>query len=175
VLIVEPDGKSRFTTIPEARAEDNVTDVQLTSPSARAEEREVKGESRARQRRTRVPEERPVVRDRRRPRAGLVTDLPGLSVDKVSISDPTRLDQDVSLDYTLSIPRYAEAGVAPCASSFGSRRGYPRPMPAGRAARRSGARGPSVHRFTFRYRPLRLERDNLPPDVSSQTPSGASP
>ena len=28
----------------------------------------------------------------------------------MSISDPNRLDQDVALDYELSIPRYAEVG-----------------------------------------------------------------
>ncbi|HZW87807.1 MAG TPA: DUF3857 domain-containing protein, partial [Myxococcaceae bacterium] len=48
VLVVEPDGKSRFTVTPEARPEDNVTDVKLDLDLRPGGAAEVKGESRVR-------------------------------------------------------------------------------------------------------------------------------
>ena len=93
----------------------------------------------------------------------------------MTINDPSRLDQDVALDYELSIPRYAEVGGDTLRFlPFGSRRGYVEAY-AGLAERRGDLvlDGPSVSRFTFRYRlPSGWSVDALPPDVTSDTGFG---
>ncbi len=177
VLIVEPDGKSRFTVTPEARPEDNVTDVQLDLALRPGGAAEVKGESRVRG--SAAPEYRRSYQSAATRRTtfeqGWAQTFPGLSVDKVSISDLNRLDQDVALDYELSIPRYAEAGGDTLRFlPFGSRRGYVETY-AGLTERRGDLvlDGPSVSRFTFRYRlPPGWSVDALPPDVTTTTGFG---
>jgi hypothetical protein len=177
ILVVEPDGKSRFTVTPEARPEDNVTDVQLDLALRPGGAAEVKGESRVRG--SAAPEYRRSYQSAATRRTtleqGWAQTFPGLSVDKVSISDPGKLDQDVALDYELSIPRYAEVGGDTLRFlPFGSRRGYVETY-AGLAERRGDLvlDGPSVSRFTFRYRlPSGWSVDALPPDVTSDTGFG---
>jgi cellulose synthase operon protein C len=177
ILVVEPDGKSRFTVTPESRPEDNVTDVQLDLALRPGGAAEVKGESRVRG--SAAPEYRRSYQSASTRRTtleqGWAQTFPGLSVDKVSINDPTRLDQDVALDYELSIPRYAEVGGDTLRFlPFGSRRGYVEAY-AGLAERRGDLvlDGPSVSRFTFRYRlPSGWSVDALPPDVTSDTGFG---
>ena len=177
ILVVEPDGKSRFTVTPEARPEDNVTDVQLDLALRPGGAAEVKGESRVRG--SAAPEYRRSYQSAATRRTtfeqGWAQTFPGLSVDKVSISDPSRLDQDVALDYQLSIPRYAEVGGDTLRFlPFGSRRGYVETY-AGLAERRGDLvlDGPSVSRFTFRYRlPPGWSVDALPPDVTTDTGFG---
>ncbi len=177
ILVVEPDGKSRFTVTPEARPEDNVTDVQLDLALRPGGAAEVKGESRVRG--SAAPEYRRSYQSAATRRTtleqGWAQTFPGLSVDKVSISDPGKLDQDVALDYELSIPRYAEVGGDTLRFlPFGSRRGYVETY-AGLAERHGDLvlDGPSVSRFTFRYRlPSGWSVDALPPDVTSDTGFG---
>ncbi|HET6982323.1 MAG TPA: DUF3857 domain-containing protein, partial [Myxococcaceae bacterium] len=177
VLVVEPDGKSRFTVTPEARPEDNVTDVQLDLALRPGGAAEVKGESRVRG--TAAPEYRRSYQSAATRRTtfeqGWAQTFPGLSVDKVSISDPNRLDQDVALDYELSIPRYAEVGGDTLRFlPFGSRRGYVETY-AGLAERRGDLvlDGPSMSRFTFRYKlPPGWSVDGLPPDVTTDNGFG---
>jgi len=177
VLIVEPDGKSRFTVTPEARPEDNVTDVQLDLALRPGGAAEVKGESKVRG--SAAPEYRrsyqSVATRRTTFEQGWAQTFPGLSVDKVSISDPNRLDQDVALDYQLSIPRYAEVGGDTLRFlPFGGRRGYVETY-AGLAERRGDLvlDGPSVSRFTFRYQlPSGWSVDALPSDVTTDTGFG---
>jgi hypothetical protein len=177
ILVVEPDGKSRFTVTPEARPEDNVTDVQLDLALRPGGGAEVRGESRVRG--SAAPEYRRSYQSAATRRTtfeqGWAQTFPGLSVDKVSISDPSRLDQDVALDYQLSIPRYAEVGGDTLRFlPFGSRRGYVETY-AGLAERRGDLvlDGPSVSRFTFRYRlPPGWSVDALPPDVTTDTGFG---
>ena len=177
MLIVEPGGKSRFTVTPEARPEDNVTDVQLDLALRAGGAAEVKGESRVRG--SAAPEYRRCYQSAATRRTtfeqGWAQTFPGLSVDKVSISDPNRLDQDVALDYELSIPRYAEVGGDTLRFlPFGSRRGYVETY-AGLAERRGDLvlDGPSVSRFTFRYRlPPGWSVDALPPDVTTENGFG---
>ena len=76
----------------------------------------------------------------------------------------------MALDYELSIPRYAEVGGDTLRFlPFGSRRGYVETY-AGLAERRGDLvlDGPSVTRFTFRYRlPPGWSVDALPPDVGT--------
>jgi hypothetical protein len=177
VLVVEPDGKSRFTVTPEARPEDNVTDMQLELALRPGGAAEVKGESRVRG--SAAPEYRRSYQSAATRRTtfeqGWAQTFPGLSVDRVSISDPNRLDQDVALDYQLSIPRYAEVGGDTLRFlPFGSRRGYVETY-AGLAERRGDLvlDGPSVSRFTFRYRlPPGWSVDGLPPDVTTDNGFG---
>ena len=177
ILIVEPNGKSRFTVTPEARPEDNITDMQLDLALRVGGGAEVKGESRVRG--SAAPEYRRSYQSAATRRTtfeqGWAQTFPGLSVGKVSISDPNRLDQDVALDYELSIPRYAEVGGDTLRFlPFGSRRGYVETY-AGLAERRGDLvlDGPSVSRFTFRYRlPPGWSVDALPPDVTADTGFG---
>jgi transglutaminase-like putative cysteine protease len=176
ILVVEPDGKSRFTVTPEARP--GQRHRRAARPGAAAwRGAEVKGESRVRG--SAAPEYRRSYQSAATRRTtfeqGWAQTFPGLSVDKVSISDPSRLDQDVALDYELSIPRYAEVGGDTLRFlPFGSRRGYVETY-AGLAERRGDLvlDGPSVSRFTFRYRlPPGWSVDALPPDVTTDSRFG---
>jgi tetratricopeptide (TPR) repeat protein len=110
VLIVEPDGKSTFLTTPEAKAEDNATTLDLDVTLRPEGSAEVMGGS------TVSGQQAPDYRKAYRPEATRVStferawaqSFPGLTVHEVKLNDTTRLDEDVALNFRMSIPRYAE-------------------------------------------------------------------
>jgi len=177
VLVVEPDGVSRFFTTPEAMADQNVTtmtlDVQL-KPDGSAE---VKGESTATGQN--APEYRRAYQSQatRKPsfEQSWAQTFPGLSVQEVSLSDPTHLDEDVTMKYRMQVPRYAE--VLPQGLRF-------HPFGGGRAYTESFAslterrfdlvmQSPWTSRFVFRYAlPQGYSAKSLPSDVKDETPFG---
>ncbi|HZI14803.1 MAG TPA: DUF3857 domain-containing protein, partial [Myxococcus sp.] len=110
VLIVEPDGKSTFLTTPEAKAEDNATTLDLEVMLKAEGSAELTGGS------TVSGQQAPDYRRAYRPEAtrkstferAWAQSFPGLTVHEVKLNDTTRLDENVALDFRMSIPRYAE-------------------------------------------------------------------
>ncbi|MGV3619832.1 MAG: DUF3857 domain-containing protein [Archangium sp.] len=112
VLIVEPEGTSRFMTTPEAKPEQNVTalkmDVALKVDGSAQLKGNVVGSGQA------APEMR-----RQYETAGTRTAVfeqqwsssyPGLRASEVSVSDVKNLEQPVTLKFAMSTPRFAEVG-----------------------------------------------------------------
>ncbi|MCP3104631.1 DUF3857 domain-containing protein [Myxococcus sp. K15C18031901] len=110
VLVVEPDGKSSFLTTPEAKAADNATKLSLDVLLRADGSADVKGQS------TVSGQSAPEYRRAYRPEASRKStferawaqSFPGLTVNEVKLNDTTKLDEDVALDFHMSIPRYAE-------------------------------------------------------------------
>ncbi|HEU4384499.1 MAG TPA: DUF3857 domain-containing protein [Anaeromyxobacteraceae bacterium] len=109
VLVVNPEGPSRFGLTPEGGPGDNLTDTSLEvdlSPDGRAAVRgtsRVAGERAASYRGAYQAEEaRRAVFEQ-----GWNRTFPGLEVKRVALSDLARLEEDVSMSFELLVPRYA--------------------------------------------------------------------
>ncbi len=177
VLIVEPDGPSAFRTTPEARPEHNTTtlSMELTlKPDGSASANGttvVRGEQAPEYRRAyQAPATRKATFEQ-----AWAQSFPGLTVKRMSINDPTRLEEDVQLSFALEIPRYAEA--LPDAlrfHPFGTGRSYAQAY-APLAERRFDLvmRGPWVNSFKFTYAlPPGFTVAELPEQVRDETPFG---
>ncbi|HLL81161.1 MAG TPA: DUF3857 domain-containing protein, partial [Longimicrobium sp.] len=175
VLVVEPDGGSRFYATPEALAEHNVTRLAMDVTVKPDGSSEVKG-------RTTVigqsaPEYRRAYQSAATRKATFEQawgqTFPGLTVQEVSLSDPLKLDDDVTLDFRMGVPRYAE--VLQTGLRF-------HPFGAGRAYTESFAplterrfdlvlQGPWTNQFSFRYTlPPGYAVRELPRDISEESP-----
>ncbi|NMO18850.1 DUF3857 domain-containing protein [Pyxidicoccus fallax] len=177
VLVVEPDGQSTFLTTPEAKAEDNATKLTLDVDLRADGSAEVSGSS------TVSGQTAPDYRRAYRPEAtrkstferAWAQSFPGLTVREVKLSDTTRLDDDVALDFKMGIPRYAE--VMPGAMRFlpfGTGRTYQQAY-ASLAERRFDLQmqGPWLNSFTLRYTlPAGWTVAELPQAVEETTPFG---
>ncbi|QDE66617.1 cell division protein FtsK [Myxococcus xanthus] len=110
VLVVEPNGKSTFLTTPEAKAADNATRMSLDVTLRADGGAEITGASSV------GGQHAPDYRRAYRPEAtrkstferAWAQSFPGLTVHEVKLSDTTRLDDNVALDFKMSIPRYSE-------------------------------------------------------------------
>ncbi|HET9451797.1 MAG TPA: DUF3857 domain-containing protein, partial [Aggregicoccus sp.] len=177
VLIVEPGGESRFLTTPEARAEDNLTELDLgvaLQPDGSARLKggsKVAGQTAPQYRRA---YQSPSTRKSTLERAWAQT-FPGLSVEEVKLSDPTRLDQQVAVDFQMVVPRYAEAAPGSLRFlAFGSPRSYVQSF-APLVERRYDLvmSTPWSNRFTLRYQlPAGYRVTQLPEPYEEQTPFG---
>ncbi|MBZ4415071.1 DUF3857 domain-containing protein [Myxococcus sp. RHSTA-1-4] len=177
VLVVEPDGRSTFLTTPEAKAEDNATRLTLDVDLRADGSAEVAGAS------TVSGQTAPDYRRAYRPEAtrkstferAWAQSFPGLTVREVKLSDTTRLDDDVALDFKMNIPRYAE--VLPGAMRFlpfGTGRTYQQAY-ASLAERRFDLvmQGPWLNSFTLRYTlPAGWTVKELPQAVEETTKFG---
>lgn len=112
VLVVEPEGKSRFFTSPEATPEDNVSLLDLTVSLRVDGSAQVKGQLKTtgqgapEQRRAyETPATRQSVFEQQ-----WAQSFPGAQVGTLAVSDVKALEQPVTLDFTATLPRYAEAG-----------------------------------------------------------------
>ncbi len=110
VLVIEPDGPTAFATTPEAKPEENLTvlhlDVALQADGKATVtgKSSVRGQSAPDYRRTYQAQ----ATRKQTFEQGWAQLFPGLTVKKVEMSELTRLDQDVTLDFELQVPRYAE-------------------------------------------------------------------
>jgi hypothetical protein len=96
-------------------------------------------------------------------------------VQQVNVSEPAKLDEDVTLSYRMSIPRYAEALPKSLRFyPFGSGRSYTETY-ASLSERRFDLliSNPWVNRHEFRYAlPVGFEIPELPSDLNEETPFG---
>jgi hypothetical protein len=110
VLVVNPDAPARFATIPEARPEDNASDTSYQVALAGDGSATVRGETRVggvmapSWRRAYAAEG-----ERRAQLEGAMSaTFPGLRVEEVAVSDVDRLEDDVTLRFSLATPRLAD-------------------------------------------------------------------
>ncbi|MBF5046586.1 DUF3857 domain-containing protein [Aggregicoccus sp. 17bor-14] len=177
VLVVEPNGVSRFLTTPEARPEDNLTQLSLEvtlqpdGSAALAGGSKAAGQSAPQYRRA---YQSPATRKSTLERAWAQT-FPGLTVNEVKLSDPTRLDEDVAVDFQMRVPRYAEAGPGALRFlAFGSPRSYVQTYaPLVERHYDLVMSTPWVNRFSLRYHlPQGYRVAQLPPAYEETTPFG---
>ncbi len=179
VLVVEPGGKSTFLTIPEARAEDNVTALSLGVVLKADGSAEMTGESKVSGQA--APEQRRSYRAHATRKAvfekGWAQSFPGVSVGKVDINDTTRLDDDVRLAFDMKVPRFAEVSkdgtlrILP----FGTGRAYTQAFaPLGERRYDLVMGTPWTHRYTYRFTlPEGYALAGQPRDVREESPFGA--
>jgi cellulose synthase operon protein C len=177
ILVVEPDGPSRFTTTPPAAADGNVTDLRLELALRAAGTADVRAE--ARMSGTAAPAYRRSYQTVATRKATLEQawsqTFPGLSVERVQAVGLSKLDQDVTLDFQMHVPRYAE--VSPDGLRFfpfGTARKYLQGYaPLAERSRDLVLDGPSVSRFRFRYQlPHGYVVEGLPDALATDTPFG---
>jgi tetratricopeptide (TPR) repeat protein/transglutaminase-like putative cysteine protease len=177
VLVVEPGGKATFSTTPEARAEDNATRLTMNlglRPDGGADvsgATSVGGQMAPEYRRA----YRAVASRKSTFERAWAQSFPGLTVQEVKLNDTTRLDDDVQVDFRMSIPRFAEAMPGQLRFlPFGTGRSYTQSY-ASLAERRFDLvmHGPWVNTFTFRYTlPQGYSVAELPPAHQEETPFG---
>jgi len=177
VLVVEPDGPSRFSTTPPAAPDGNITDLTLELALRPAGTAEVKAE--ARMSGTAAPAYRRSYQTAATRKAMLERSwsqtFPGLSVEQVSADGLSQLDRDVTLDIRMHVPRYAEVGpdglrFFPFGGAHKYVQGY---APLAERSRDLLLDGPSVSRFRFRYQlPRGYVVDGLPEALATSTPFG---
>jgi tetratricopeptide (TPR) repeat protein/transglutaminase-like putative cysteine protease len=178
VLIVEPDGRSTFRVTPEAKAEDNLTRLTMDVTLRPDGGAEVTGASTVTG--LTAPDYRRAYRAAasRKPtfERAWAQSFPGLTVHEVKLNDTTLLDQDVELDFRMTIPRYSE--VLPSGAlrflPFGTGRTYQQAY-ATQVERRFDLQmqGPWVNQFTLRYTlPAGYTVAELPPAMEETMPYG---
>ncbi|HYI01784.1 DUF3857 domain-containing protein, partial [Hyalangium sp.] len=178
VLIVEPDGTSSFHVTPEAKFDENVTklsmDVML-KPDGGAEVKgasTVSGQQASDYRRA----YRTVSTRRSTFERAWAQSFPGLTVNEVKLNDTTLLDNDVEVDFQMTIPRYSEVlpGAALRFLPFGTGRTYQQAY-ATLVERRFDLvmQGPWMNQFTLSYTlPAGYTVAELPPPLEEQHPWG---
>ncbi len=127
VLIIEPDGKSRFLVTPEARPQDNLTTISMDNTLEVGGGAKVKGRVEARgqaapdfRRTFQTPATRAATFEQQ-----FASAYPGLAASEVTMSDVTALEQPAVLAFTMAVPRMAEASEGALRFfPFGSSRSY---------------------------------------------------
>ncbi|WP_248341749.1 DUF3857 domain-containing protein [Anaeromyxobacter paludicola] len=178
VLVVGPDGPPRFGRIPEGRAEENLTVLALDAELRPDGSAALSGDSTVGG--GRAPEYRRAYgaeADRKVSfEQAWSRTFPGLSVKTVSLSDLSRLEQDVSMRFTLEVPHLAQRdGDGLAFAPFGE------PSPYTEAYAPLSARAfplvlgdPWENRFRYRYRlPAGWSAAALPEPVKLEAPFGA--
>ena len=170
VLIVEPEGKSSFMVTPETTAEANPVAMVFAATLGVEGGAEVKGSL------TVTGQGAPEYRRAYQAAAtrkntfeqAWAQSFPGLKVAEVTMTDPTKLEEPVRLDFALGTTRYAE--VLPSALRFfpfGASRAYTQVL-APLADRKSDVvfPGPWLNSFHFTYAlPAGYVPEELPPEV----------
>ena len=177
VLVVEPNGGSRFLTTPEARAEDNPSTVTADVTLALDGSAELKGDMSV------TGESAPDYRRSYRAASSRKTafeqtwgqTFPGLAVSELRVSNLDQLEQAVSVQYRMTAPRYAE--VLPGSLRF-------HPLGSGRAFTQALALlserrfdlvlpSPWLSRSRFKYTlPPGYTAGELPPPIFEKSPFG---
>jgi hypothetical protein len=177
ILVIEPDGPSRFTTTPAAVAEGNVTD--LTLDLALKVAGGADGKAEARMSGTAAPAYRRSYQTVSTRKATLERvwsqTFPGLSVEQVTADGLSQLDRDVTLGFQLRVPRYAE--VSPQGLRFlpflSTRKYLQALAPLAERNRDLVLDEPSVSRFRFRYQlPHGYVAEDIPVASTTHTPFG---
>jgi hypothetical protein len=178
VLVVDPDGPARFRSVPEARAEDNRTESRFEvslGPDGRAS---VRGASRISG--TQAPEYRRAYLSAHDRRAQLEKafnrTFPGLRVEAVTLSDVTRIEEDVRMEFTLDVPRYAQAEADGLRfTPFGAAAGYLETYASLSTRRHPLVLGaPMENRFEYRYAlPPGWSAVEVPEDAVGEVPEAS--
>jgi len=178
VLVVEPDGPARFGRVPEALPEQNL--VESTFDLALAVDGSARVEGRSRMAGAGAPAYRRAYQVEQERRSTLeqamARSYPGLRVERVAFSDLTRLEEDVRLDFTLQLTRWAEPdGAGLRFTPFGAGSGYAETWASLATRRLPLVLGePSTNRFSYRITPPPgFAADALPEPAAGQGPHAA--
>jgi tetratricopeptide (TPR) repeat protein len=110
VLVVEPNGGSRFLVTPEAQSVDNQSSLELTVSLKPDGSAELKGRTVTQGQG--APEQRRAFQSAGSRKAILeqqwAQSFPGAQVSSVNVSDTTRLEEPLTLDFQLLAPRFSE-------------------------------------------------------------------
>ncbi|HEX9399992.1 MAG TPA: DUF3857 domain-containing protein [Anaeromyxobacter sp.] len=177
-LIVNPDAPPRFLVVPDARPEENRTESRFEiglAPDGRAT---VHGASRIVG--GQASEYRSAYLSAHERRAQLEKafnrTFPGLRVEAVNVSDLARIEEDVRMDFTLDVPRYAqpEAGGLRF-TPFGGGPGYLESYASLAERRHPLVLGqPMESRFEYRYAlPPGWAAVEVPEDAAGEVPEAA--
>lgn len=178
VLIVEPDGPSRFLTTPEANAEDNVTSLSLdvtlkVDGSAAAKGTLVaKGQGAPEMRRTyQTPATRVQTFEQQ-----WAQSYPGVQASEVVVSETKDLESPLSVKFAIAMPRYAEAGAGILRFfPFGASRAFTQAL-APLSERNTDLVFPGVwvNELEMNYAlPANWTVPELPPEVFEESPFGS--
>jgi cellulose synthase operon protein C len=177
VLVVSPEGPPRFARIPDARPEENRTELRFDVALAPDGGAAIQGswriagvEAPGYRQAFLVPEERS-----RQLEESFNQTFSGVKVEEVTASELTRLEEDVAMSFRVAVPRYAQGdGGGLRFTPFGGARGYGEawaPLSARRYDLEPGS--PMETRFTYRYTlPPGWKVAELPEPVSVDGPFG---
>jgi hypothetical protein len=178
VLVVNPDGPPRFLSIPDARAEENLTESRFEVSLASDGRATVRGASRVSG--TQASEYRRAYLSAHDRRAQLEKafnrTFPGLRVEGVTLSDVTRIEEDVRMEFTLDVPRYAQADAGGLAfTPFGAAAGYLETYASLSQRHHPLVLGaPMETRFEYRYAlPAGWAAVDVPEDVAGEVPEAS--
>jgi tetratricopeptide (TPR) repeat protein len=178
VLVVNPGAKASFGTVPQARPEDNRVESRFEVTLAADGRAAVRGSSRVRG--SQAPQYRRAYLAEHERRAQLERafgrTFPGAEVTSLDVSDLTRIEEDVAMEFTLDVPRYALAdGSGLRFTPFGDAAGYSESYAALSSRRHDLVLGePAVTSFTYRYvLPKGWAPVEVPDPAAADTPHGA--
>jgi len=177
-LVVNPGAAPRYLRVPPPAAGDNLTrstmEIRLQADGSALSQGEshVRGAGAPGYRRAYQAEN-----DRRAAlEQAFARTFPGLEVRSVSLSDLSRLEEEVVLRFELAQPRFAERTDEGLAfAPFGAAQGYAEAYAALSSRRQDLVLGePYQNRFRYRiHLPAGLVAVGLPPPVAADTPFGA--
>ncbi|MEW5742883.1 MAG: DUF3857 domain-containing protein [Myxococcota bacterium] len=178
VLVVEPSGPSRFFTTPEAKPEENGTSLELTVSLKVDGSAQVKG--RLKTTGQGAPEQRrayetPATRQSTFEQQWAQS-FPGAQVGTLTVSDVKALEQPVTLDFTATLPRYAEAGGGILRFyPFGASRTFTQALaPLTERTYDVALPGVWVNQLVFTYLlPAGWTAPEVPPDAVEESPFGS--
>ncbi len=178
VLVVEPDGNSRFLVTPEANPADNATsltmDVTVKADGSAVGKGSVVAVGQA------APELRRQYQTAATRQATFeqvwANSFPGVSASELVITDTTKLELPVTMTFKMAMPRYAEAGAGFLRFfPFGASRAFTQAL-APLSERTTDVVFPGVwtNRFDFTYAlPASWTPGELPAKVVEQSPFGS--
>jgi tetratricopeptide (TPR) repeat protein len=177
-LVVNPDGPPRFVTVPEATPEQNRTESRFDVTVAPDGKAVVRGTSRIAG--AQAPEYRRAYLSAHDRRAQLEKafnrTFPGLRVQEVTLSDVSRIEEDVRMEFTLEVPRYAQPDAGGLRfTPFGAGAGYLETYASLSERRHPLVLGePMENRFEYRYAlPPGWTAVELPEDAEGEVPEAA--
>ena len=154
VLVVEPAGPPRFGRIPDAAPGENVMESGFELALSADGSARVEGRSRIAG--VQAPGYRRAYQSESGRRSTLETafsrNFPGLKVERVTLADLEKLEEDVRMDFTLQVPRWAERdGAGLRFNPFGRGAGYAETWASLAERRHDLVLGsPTVNRFRYR-------------------------
>ncbi len=124
VLVLNPGKPPTFATIPESRPEDNRMEAEYRVALGADGSAKVTGRSRVSG--VQAPDHRRVFQAESERRSALERSLsstfPGLRVESIEVSDPSRIEEDVALTFRVEVPRLARVeGAGLSLAPFGQR------------------------------------------------------
>jgi hypothetical protein len=176
-LVVNPDGVARFGTLPELRAAENRVESAFEialAPDGRAAvhgRSRISGVQASQYRRAYLSENE----RRAQLEKGFNRLFPGLRVQTVSMSDLTRLEEDVSVEFGLEVPGYAQRdGEGLRFTPFGAGTSYVESYASTSERRQDLVLGsPLESRFAYRYALPPGWKAELPEDAAGRIPEAS--